>query len=80
MFGPSLGACAGSGCVSRKSPSAPAATAANVSGGIISRTPPLLPPTPLPGCCTECVPSNTTGQRVAAFIRAKFRMSTTRSP
>src|SRR6266849_3056451 len=80
MFGPSDGARSGSGCVSRKKPSAPAAAAAYSSGGMKSRRPPLEPSGPCPGCCTTCVPSYTTGAPQALRSRAKLRMSTTRSP
>ena len=45
-----------------------------------SRSPPLVPPSPCPGCCTEWVASKITGVPVAARIRAKFLKSTTRSP
>src|SRR5206468_1801731 len=76
MFGPSDGARSGSGCVSRKKPSAPAAAAAYSSGGMKSRRPPLAPSGPCPGCCTECVASYTTGTRHAARNRVKLRMST----
>src|SRR5207249_267307 len=58
----------------------PAAAAAYSSGGMNSRSPPLDPSAPCPGCWTECVASNTTGQPQAARSREKFRMSTTRSP
>src|SRR5437899_5552880 len=80
MFGPSDGARSGSGCVSRKKPSAPAAAAAYSSGGMKSRRPPLEPSGPCPGCCTACVPSYTTGVPHAVRSRTKLRMSTTRSP
>src|SRR4029077_14097784 len=80
MFAPSEGACSGSGWVSRKNPSAPAAAAAYRRGGMNSRRPPLAPSGPWPGCCTEWVASYTTGTRHAARSRAKLRMSTTRSP
>ena len=62
MFGPSLGACAGSGWVSRKKPSAPAAAAAREQ-----RRNALAQPRrsrrlrPRPGCCTLWVASKTTG-------------------
>ena len=80
MFGPSLGAPSGSGCVSMNRPSAPAATAACASGGMNSRAPPLVPPSPRPGCCTLCVASKMTGASHAARMRVNARMSTTRSP
>ena len=80
MLGPSLGARSGSGWVSRKRPSAPAATAARVSAAMCSRVPPLAPPSPMPGRCTLCVPSKITGALHASRIREKPRMSTTRSP
>src|SRR5262249_34718743 len=80
MFGPSLGALSGSGCVSMKRPSAPAATAASASGGMNSRAPPLAPPVPCPGRCTLCVASKITGASQAARRRANERISTTRSP
>ena len=64
MFGPSLGAWSGSGCVSMNSPSAPAAIAASASGGMNCRAPPEAPPSPRPGCCTECVASKITGASV----------------
>jgi hypothetical protein len=44
--------CWGQGCVSMKRPSTPTAHAAIVSGGMNSRAPPLVPPSPRPGCCT----------------------------
>src|SRR5215207_8203844 len=37
-----------------KKPSAPAAAAAASSGEMNSRCPPLAPPSPSLGCCTEC--------------------------
>jgi hypothetical protein len=57
---PSDLALAGSSWTSRNSPSTPAATAARASSGMNSGCPPLTPPA-AEGCCTECVPSNTTG-------------------
>ena len=44
----------------KEDPSTPAATAARASSGINSGCPPLTP-LAAEGCCTECVPSNTTG-------------------
>src|SRR4029079_19765426 len=67
MFGPSEGARSGSSCVSMKTPATPTATAARASTGTKRRSPPELVPCP-PGCCTECVASNTTGQPVSAMI------------
>src|ERR1051326_6128625 len=49
MFGPSLGALSGLGCVSMNNPFAPAAVAASASDGMNSRAPPLAPPAPSPG-------------------------------
>src|SRR5262249_21769170 len=69
MFGPSLGALSGSGWVSRKRPSAPAAVAASVREGMNSRAPPLAPPTPCPGRWTLCVASKMTGALHAARMR-----------
>src|SRR5687768_947708 len=80
MFGPSLGARSGSGCVSRKRPFAPAPSAAKVSIGMNSRAPPLAPSAPCPGRCTLCVASKITGTLHASRIRLNPRMSTTRSP
>ena len=60
MFGPSEIALSGFGCVSRNSPSAPAASAALDSGATNSRCPPLLPPA-APGSCTLCVASRIVG-------------------
>src|SRR5204863_1414052 len=80
MLGPSDGAWSGSGCVSRKKPSAPAAAAAYSRGGMNARSPPQDPSLLCPGCWTECVASKTTGTPHAARSRAKVRMSTTRSP
>src|SRR5207249_11448182 len=59
-FGPSERAAAGLSCVSRKTPSTPAATAARASGSMNCGCPPLERPCP-PGSCTECVTSKTTG-------------------
>ena len=75
MFGPSLGARSGSSWVSTNRAATPTASAARASTGTNSRWPPLLPPWP-PGCCTEWVASNTTGQPVAAS-RGRLRMSET---
>ena len=72
MFGPSLGALSGSGCVSMNRPSAPAAAAASASGGMNSRAPPLAPPAPCPGRCTLCVASKITGASQASRMRAKL--------
>ena len=52
------------------------AAADRASTGIYSRAPPDAVPRP-PGCCTECVASNTTGQPVPRMI-ARLRMSDTR--
>ena len=72
-FGPSDNALLGSGCVSINTPAMPLATAARANTGTNSRWPPLLSPWP-PGCCTECVASNTTGQLVSRII-ARPRIS-----
>ena len=58
-----------------KTPATPTATAARARIGTYSRCPPLVPPRP-PGCCTEWVASNTTGQPVAASC-GRARMSET---
>ena len=76
MFGPSLSAWSGSGWVSTKSPSAPAASAALASGSANSRSPPLFPPA-APGSWTLWVASNTVGRPFRRMI-ANERMSTTR--
>ena len=75
MFGPSLGARSGCSWVSMNTAATPMATAARASTGTYSRWPPLVPPSP-PGCCTEWVASNTTGQPVAASC-GRARMSET---
>ena len=75
-FGPSQSAASGSGCVSRNNPATPAATAARASTGTCCRSPPEDAPR-APGCCTACVASNTTGQRVSRKT-ASARMSTTK--
>ena len=79
MLAPSEGARAGSGCVSRKRPSQPAATAARTREGMCSGSPPLAP-SAFPGRWTEWVPSKMAGAPQAARSRAKERMSTTRFP
>ena len=56
-------------------PATPAATAARASTGTNSRCPPDLSPCP-PGCCTEWVASNTTGQ-LFSRITISERMSDT---
>ena len=79
MLVASEGARLGSGCTSRKSASAPAATAARTSVGMKRGSPPLTP-APSPGRCTEWVPSKTAGASHASRSCAKERMSTTRLP
>jgi hypothetical protein len=79
MLVASEGARRGSGWTSRKSASAPAATAARTRCGMKRGSPPLTP-APSPGRCTECVPSKTTGASHASRIATKERMSTTRLP
>ena len=59
-----------------KNPATPAAAAARASTGMNSRFPPDAEPRP-PGCCTECVASNTTGAPVLRMT-ARLRMSDTR--
>ena len=70
-----LGALSGSGWVSMNTPATPTATAARANTGTNSRSPPDEVPLP-PGCCTEWVASNTTGQPVSAMIGSD-RMSLT---
>ena len=75
MFGPSLWAVSGVGCVSRKTASTPAATAARASGRTIARLPPVVLP---PGRWTECVASKTTGWPNAFMIGMHCRSFTSR--
>ena len=53
----------------------PTATAARARTGTNARSPPVRSPAP-PGCCTEWVASNTTGQPISAMI-GRARMSET---
>ena len=77
MFAASDSAEAGSGCVSRKIPSVPTATAARPMVSISSGSPPATPDARL-GCWSECVMSVTTGCPKAC-MRGMPRKSTTRS-
>ena len=74
----SLSARAGSGMGLEEEPvRAGRRRGARAAAGMCSRWPPLAPPAPCPGCCTECVASNTTG---APWPRAAARNCACRRP